>query len=55
MNISQRERLLDAVISQIKEDIENGDLTAIYELILELPDKTLQAYLPEEHEEIRNA
>lgn len=55
MSMSQRELLLDAVLVQIKEDIENGDTTAIYELILELPDKTLQAYLPEEHEEKRNA
>lgn len=45
---TEREVLLDQVVDQIREDIENGDFTAIYELIMELPDKTLLAYLPEE-------
>lgn len=46
--VTEREVLLDQVVDQIREDIENGDFTAIYELIMELPDKTLLAYLPEE-------
>lgn len=53
--MSQRELLMDAVLEQIKEDVENGDMTAIHEMLFELSTKTLQAYLPEEHEEIRNA
>ena len=48
MSMSQRELLLDAVLTQIKEDVENGDMTAIYELIMELPDNVLEGYLPEE-------
>lgn len=46
--VTEREVLLDQVVDQIREDIENGDFTAIYELLMELPDKTLLAYLPEE-------
>ena len=46
--VTEREVLLDQVVGQIREDIENGDFTAIYELLMELPDKTLLAYLPEE-------
>ena len=46
--ITEREVLLDQVVDQIRKDTENGDFTAIYELIMELPDKTLLAYLPEE-------
>ena len=46
--ITEREILMDWVVEQIKKDIESGDLTAIYELIMELPDETLMGYLPEE-------
>jgi hypothetical protein len=45
---SEREVLLDWVVEQIKKDVDNGDFTAIYELLMELPDETLIAYLPEE-------
>ncbi len=46
--ITEREVLLDQVLDQIKKDVEAGDFTAIYELLLELPDETLVSYLPEE-------
>jgi hypothetical protein len=36
------------VIDQIQKDVVAGDFTAIYELLLELPNDTLLAYLPEE-------
>ena len=39
---------IDEVIEQIIIDIENGDLTALQELLLNIDLKTLQAYLPEE-------
>jgi hypothetical protein len=43
-----RNLLIDAVIDQIKEDVEKGDLTAIEELLGFIPIKNLVAYLPEE-------
>ena len=39
--------LVDAVLDQIQLDIVNGDLTALEELLLRVPAKVLQAYLPE--------
>jgi len=45
---SEREVLLDQVLTQIKVDVDAGDFTAIYELLMELPDESLVAYLPEE-------
>ena len=45
---SEREVLLDQVLDQIQKDVTAGDFTAIYELLLELPNDTLLAYLPEE-------
>ena len=46
--ITEREVLLDQVIDQIKKDVDAGDFTAIYELMMELKTETLLAYLPEE-------
>jgi hypothetical protein len=46
--ITEREILIDWVVEQIKKDVDSGDFTAIYELMMELPDETLMAYLPEE-------
>ena len=40
--------LLDRVITGIKSDFEMGDVTAVEELIGELPIKNLVGYLPEE-------
>lgn len=48
MSMSARELLLDAVINQIQIDVGAGDFTAIYEMLLELPNSVLEAYLPEE-------
>jgi len=42
-----RQRLIDAVLDQIKADVENGDFTAIEELIKSLPTDTLINFLPE--------
>ena len=47
MTHSEREALRDEVVEQIKKDVDSGDFTAIYELIMNLPDKTLLAFLPE--------
>jgi hypothetical protein len=46
--ITEREVLLDQVLDQIKKDVDAGDFTAIYELVMELSTETLLAYLPEE-------
>jgi hypothetical protein len=46
--ITEREVLLDQVLDQIKKDVDAGDFTAIYEMLLELPNETLLVYLPEE-------
>lgn len=39
--------LTDLVIEQIKEDIRNGDYTAIEELIQSIPEPKLIGFLPE--------
>jgi hypothetical protein len=46
--ITEREVLLDQVVDQITKDVDAGDFTAIYELIMELNTEILLAYLPEE-------
>jgi hypothetical protein len=46
--ITEREVLVDQVIEQIRRDIDGGDYTAIYEMLMELKTETLIAYLPEE-------
>jgi len=43
-----QQRLVDAVIERIKEDVASGDLTAIEELLRFCPNKNLKAFLPEE-------
>ena len=42
-----RTRLIDAVLEQIKADVEAGDFTAIEELIANLPADVLMNFLPE--------
>ena len=42
------EQLIDNAIEQIKKDIENGDLTAIDELLRYVPTQNLRAFLSEE-------
>lgn len=41
-------KLIGDVITQIRNDFYNQDLTAIYELLLSCPIKNLIAFLPEE-------
>jgi len=41
--------LMDKVLDQIKKDIEDGDFTAIAEMIAtHVPTEAMRAYLPEE-------
>jgi hypothetical protein len=42
-----KEDLIDLVIDQMMEDIQNGDFTAIQELLLAVPDNTLKSFLSE--------
>lgn len=42
------DNLLDAVIGEIKRDIEVGDVSAIWELLSHCPAEQLIQYLPEE-------
>jgi len=42
------QKLIDAVIDGIKEDVGQKDLTAVEELLKAVPEKTLFNYLPEE-------
>ena len=41
-------KLIDKVLEQIKEDVINGDVTAIEELLKNVPIEILKSYLPEE-------
>ena len=41
------EALIDAVIEQMKLDIETQDWTAIAEMLARTPEDALKAYLPE--------
>ncbi len=45
--MDSRDRLIDAVLEQIKVDVAAGDLTAIEELIRHLPADILLNFLPE--------
>ena len=42
------QRLIDTVIDQIKVDVAQGDFTAIDEMLKNIEQKHLRAYLPEE-------
>ena len=42
-----KQELIDKCLEQIKEDVANGDLTAIDEMLMFLPTKYLKGYLPE--------
>jgi len=42
-----RENLVDAVLDQIVEDVNKGDVTAVEEMLKSVPTKALEAYLPE--------
>jgi hypothetical protein len=41
------EELIDQVLEQIQKDINDGDLTAIAELLTFVPKENLIGYLPE--------
>ena len=45
--MSNKMTIIDYVIDQIKLDIENGDITALEELLQHIPIDYLQGYLPE--------
>jgi hypothetical protein len=40
--------IIDQVIDQIKEDVGMGDMTAIEELLQNVPEKSMQSYLGED-------
>lgn len=42
-----RKDLLDLVLEQIAKDVESGDMTAIEELIADIPNDKAFHYLPE--------
>jgi hypothetical protein len=44
---TQEELLYEAVLEQIKKDVESGDMTAIEELIKSIPQITLIGFLSE--------
>lgn len=42
------EQLVDRVIDQIEADIEAGDVTALAELLRQIPEPLLKGFLPED-------
>ena len=42
------QQLIDDVLNQILQDVKDFDFTAIEELIKNIPEEVLKAYLPEE-------
>jgi len=44
---SKKQALIDKVIGQLEKDINDGDISAINELLILIPEKNLIAYLPE--------
>ena len=57
--VAMTDKLIDAVLEQIKSDVESRDMTAIEELVSTLPVDRLRGYLPEdqwaEHKEPNDA
>ena len=43
-----KQETIDKVLEQIMRDVEAGDLTAIEELIADIPEDKAMHYLPEE-------
>ena len=43
----KHESLIDRVLAQIQEDVNKGDVTAIEELLKQVPTQVLVDYLPE--------
>jgi hypothetical protein len=46
-NLLEDRDLIDLVLDQIAEDLMNGDLTALEELLKAVPDTNLKSYLTE--------
>ena len=46
--MDNNQKLIDAVLKQIRKDVKSGDVTAIEELISTLPHHRLVGYLPED-------
>jgi len=42
-----KQKLIDLVVKQIEKDVENKDMTAVEELLRNVPDEYLYGYLPE--------
>lgn len=47
MNHEEKQKLIDDVIDEIKNDIASGDLTALDEMLMMIPVNILKSYLPE--------
>jgi hypothetical protein len=46
-SVTMNQQLIDDVLNQILQDVRDFDLTAIEELIKNIPEEVLIAYLPE--------
>jgi hypothetical protein len=46
--ISEKEMLAEESLKEIKRDVDSGDLTAVYELLLHTPKKYLRGFLRED-------
>lgn len=49
-----RQELINEVLNQILQDVKDFDLTAIEELLKNISNDELKAYLPEETKELPN-
>lgn len=47
-----KQKILDRVLEQIAKDVESGDMTAIAELIADIPDDKAVHFLSEEEWEL---
>jgi len=47
-SVTMNQQIIDDVLNQILQDVKDFDLTAIEELIKNIPEEVLIAYLPEE-------
>jgi hypothetical protein len=46
----QKDKLINDVIKQIEIDINHNDVTALHEMLKDISNETLTAFLPEEEE-----
>ncbi len=47
IDANQKQNLVDQVIEEMRKDFSSGDITAIDELLMRVPDNLLRGYLPE--------